>query len=76
MSDSLLPRDERDFSVFRLKGGKELVFSQRGALRSKKFIEEIGLFRIGGIIVIFLLFTKRLIILQYTLGSVEGSLSF
>ena len=43
---------------------------------SEKFEIILLLTNKGGIIGVFLLFTKQLIIFQYVLGSVEGSISF
>ena len=86
MSASLISRDERYFSVFRQKGSKELLFSRGVHWEAKFFLKRLAFsekFEIillltnkGGIIGVFLLFTKRLIIFQYVLGSVEGSISF
>ena len=79
MSVSLDSRDERDFSVFRPKGGKELLFSRgvhwevkhllKRLAFSEKFEIILSLTNNGGIIGVFLLSTD-------VLGSVEGSLSF
>ena len=79
-------RDERDLSVFRQEGGKELLFSKgvhwkaknlwKRLTFSEKFEMILLLTNKGGIIDVFLLFTKRLVIFQYVLGYVEGSIRF
>ena len=92
MSDSIISRDEREISVFRQKGGKELLFSRgvhweaKNILKILAFSEKFEKIFYNNIIVlynnkrgiigVFLLCTKLLIIFQYILGSVEGLLSF
>ena len=86
MSVSLISRDERDVSVYGQKGGKELLFSRgvlwqaKNLLKRLTFSEKFEIYLLltheGGIIGVFLLFTKGLIIFQYVLGSVKGSISF
>ena len=86
MSVSLISKDKRWFSGFRQKGGKELLFSRglhweaQNLLKRLAFSKKFGIILLltnkGGIIGVVLLFTKQLIIFQYVLGSVEGSISF
>ena len=80
ISISLISKDKIYFFVFRQRGDKELSFSREVHWEAKNLLNklvfsELSLSNNGGIRGVLLLFTKRLIVFQYVLGSVEGSLS-
>ena len=84
MSVSLISRDERNFFLFLDKKEVKSYYFPKGCTdRQKKILKGLAfpekfeiillLTKKGGLLVVFLLFTKRLIIFQYVLGSVDSA---